>query len=269
MSANIDLAGLEDIAQRVRRHVIEMTYQAKSGHPGGSLSCAEILTALYFYKMRYDAKNPKWPDRDRFVLSKGHGAPALYAVLAEAGFFPTSELKTLRRLDSRLQGHVSVHTPGVEATTGSLGMGLSIANGMALAAKLDRKSYHVYALLGDGELQEGGVWEAAMSSVHYKLDNVTAIVDRNRIQQTGFTEDIMKLEPLEKRWEGFGWNTLRVDGHKISEIIKALDVRSDGPKVIIADTVKGKGVSFMENKHEWHGMAPNEEQYRKAMEELS
>ncbi len=261
-------ANLEETAKRIRRHIIEMIYEAKSGHPGGSLSCVEILVALYFYKMRYDAKNPKWPDRDRFILSKGHGAPALYAVLAETGFFPISELKTLRKLDTRLQGHTSIDVPGVEAPTGSLGMGLSVGNGMAFAAKLDKRQYHVYVLLGDGELQEGNVWEAAMSSSHYNLDNITAIIDRNRVQQTGFTENIMKLEPLEDHWRGFGWNVFRVDGHSIKEIIKALDAESNRPKAIIADTVKGKGVSFMENKHEWHGVAPNEEQFKRAMEEL-
>ena len=268
LSMKADVEKLNGVSKRIRQYIIKMLYKAGSGHPGGSLSSVEILVSLYFYKMRYDSKNPKWPDRDRFVLSKGHGVPALYAVLAEAGFFPASELDTLRKLGSRLQGHASVYTPGIEASTGSLGTGISIANGMALAAKLDKKDYNVYVLLGDGELQEGSIWEAAMSTVHYGLRNVTAIVDRNRVQQTGMTEGIMKMEPLEDKWRGFGWNAIRVNGHDISEIIRALDAESDRPKVIIADTVKGKGVSFMENRHEWHGMAPNEEQFRKAMEEL-
>ncbi len=264
-----DVEKLSGVSKRIRQHIIKMLYKAGSGHPGGSLSSVEILVSLYFYKMKYDPKNPKWPDRDRFVLSKGHGVPALYAVLAEAGFFSVEELDTLRKLGSRLQGHASVYTPGIEASTGSLGTGISIANGMALAAKLDKKDYNVYVLLGDGELQEGNIWEAVMSTIHYDLRSVTAIVDRNRVQQTGMTEGIMKMEPLEDKWRGFGWDAIRVNGHDISEIIRALDAKTSRPKVIIADTVKGKGVSFMENRHEWHGMAPNEEQFRKAMEELS
>ena len=264
----IDAAELKGIAKIIRRRIIEMINEAKSGHPGGSLSCVEILVSLYFNKMKYDPENPMWPDRDRFILSKGHAAPALYAVLAEAGFFPTEELKTLRKLGSRLQGHASMYTPGIDASTGSLGMGLAIANGMAISAKLDKKKYHVYVLLGDGELQEGNIWEAAMSAANYNLSNVTAIIDRNHVQQTGFTENIMKLEPLEDKWKSFGWAVLHVDGHNISEILRALDEKISKPKVIIADTVKGKGVSFMENKHEWHGIAPDEVQFKKAMEEL-
>lgn len=245
-----------------------MTFEAKSGHPGGSLSAADIITALFFYKMHYDPKNPKWPERDRFILSKGHAAPALYAALALAGFFPEEELLTLRKPGSRLQGHPSVSTPGIEICTGSLGQGLSVANGIALAGKLDKKDYHVYVLMGDGEIQEGCVWEAAMSSSQYKLDNLTAIIDRNRIQQTGNTEDIMGLEPLKDKWKAFCWHVMEINGHDFSSIINALNIVSDKPKVIIANTIKGKGVSFMENRAVWHGVAPNQEESRKAMEEL-
>ncbi len=245
-----------------------MTFEVKSGHPGGSLSAAEIITALFFYKMRYDPKNPKLPERDRFILSKGHAAPALYAALAMAGFFPEEELLTLRKPGSRLQGHPSISTPGIEICTGSLGQGLSVANGIALAGKLDKKDYHVYVLMGDGEIQEGCVWEAAMSSSQYKLNNLTAIIDRNRIQQTGNTEDIMGLEPLKDKWKAFGWHVMETNGHDFSGIINALNVVSDKPKVIIANTIKGKGVSFMENRAGWHGVAPNQEEFRKALEEL-
>ncbi len=245
-----------------------MTFEVKSGHPGGSLSAAEIITALFFYKMRYDPKNPKWPERDRFILSKGHAAPALYAALALSGFFPEEELLTLRKPGSRLQGHPSVSTPGIEICTGSLGQGLSVANGIALAGKIDRNDYHVYVLMGDGEVQEGCVWEAAMSSSQYKLNNVTAIIDRNRIQQTGNTEDIMGLEPLKDKWKAFGWHVMEINGHAFSDIINALNAVSDKPKMIIANTTKGKGVSFMENRAGWHGVAPNQEEFRKALEEL-
>ncbi|MBI2075757.1 MAG: transketolase [Candidatus Aenigmarchaeota archaeon] len=265
-----DLEKLEQTARQIRRHVIQMTYDAGSGHPGGSLSETDILTALYFYKMRYDPKNPEWPDRDRFVLSKGHGAPAFYAVLAEAGFFGLDELKNLRKINHLLQGHPSNETPGVEISSGSLGQGLSVANGIALAGKLDKKTYHVYVLLGDGELDEGQVWEAAMTAGHYKLDNITAIIDRNGIQQTGKTEKTKSLEPLAEKWKAFGWEVSEIDGHDIKEIMDALDEKTTGkPHVIIANTVKGKGVSFMENDHEWHGRAPNKEEYEKAMRELA
>ena len=246
-----------------------MTYDAGSGHPGGSLSETDILTVLYFYKMRYDPKNPKLPDRDRFVLSKGHGSPGFYAVLAEAGFFDIRELKNFRKINSLLQGHPSNEIPGVEISSGSLGQGLSVANGIALAGRLDKKDYHVYVLLGDGELEEGQVWEAAMSSSHYKLDNITAIIDRNGLQQTGLTEKIKSLEPLAEKWKAFGWAVTVINGHNIAAIVEALDKKVTGkPHVIIAKTIKGKGVSFMENYHEWHGRAPNKEEYEKAMKEL-
>lgn len=258
-------------SKNIRRRILDMVHAAQSGHPGGSLSCVEILAALFFYKMRYDPGNPSWGERDRFVLSKGHVAPALYATLAEAGFFPVEELKTLRKLDSRLQGHASNATPGIEVSTGSLGQGLSVANGIALAAKIDKVGYRVYVLLGDGECQEGQVWEAAMSAAHYRLDKLTAIVDRNQVQQTGRTEDIMRLEPLAEKFRAFGWHVIETDGHNVQHLAAALDEAGEvhgKPTVIIADTVKGKGVSFMENRHEWHGAAPGDDDYRRAVQEL-
>ncbi len=262
---------LKSMARKLRRRIIETLYCACSGHPGGSLSSIDIITALYFNKMRYDPKNPKWPDRDRFILSKGHACPALYVTLAEAGFFPAGELLRLRKPGALLQGHPTNAIPGIEISSGSLGQGLAVANGIALAGKLDKKDYRVYVLMGDGELQEGSVWEAAMSSAKYSLDNLTAIVDRNRLQQTAPTENNKPLEPLAAKWTAFGWNVLEINGHEMKEIVDALDKASETkgkPTVIIANTVKGKGVSFMENSVEWHGRAPNKEEYEKAMKEL-
>lgn len=265
------ISELQSTAKKIRIDCIEMIYAAGSGHPGSSLSAADILTVLYFYKMRYDPKNPKWSERDRFIMSKGHGAPAFYACLAEAGFFPKQELFNLRKIGHMLQGHPSNDTPGVEVSTGSLGQGLSVANGIALAGRLDKKDYRTYVLMGDGELQEGSVWEAALAAAHYKLDNLAAIIDRNRLQQTGETEKIMKLEDLQQKFSSFGWNVIRVNGHDIGQLMEALDEAESAkgrPTMIIADTVKGKGVSFMENKHEWHGVAPNKEEYERAIKEL-
>ncbi|MFH1424862.1 MAG: transketolase [archaeon] len=263
---------LNETAKTIRKHIIEMTGAAGCGHPGGSLSATDILTALYFSKMNIDPKNPKNPDRDRFILSKGHAAPGLYATLAERGFFPISDLKTLRKLGSHLQGHpVLGSTPGVEASTGSLGQGLGVGNGMALAAKLDKANWRIYVLLGDGECQEGSVWEAAMAAAHYKLDNVTAILDYNGLQIDGCTKDVMDLGQISEKWTAFGWNVIEVDGHNIEELLKALDEaeKTKGkPTILIAKTVKGKGVSFMENNPKWHGVTPNEEEVKKALEEL-
>ncbi|MFH1786082.1 MAG: transketolase [archaeon] len=263
---------LEIKAREIRRDIIGMLAEAGSGHPGGSLSIADILTVLYFHKMRHRPKEPKWQDRDRFVLSKGHGAPALYAVLAEAGYFPKDDLKTLRKLGSHLQGHPAQHkTPGVEASTGSLGTGLSQACGMALAGKLDKKDYRVYAVVGDGECDEGQIWEAAMSAAHYKLDNLCVFLDRNCIQLDGFTDKVMCLGDISAKWKAFGWNVVGIDGHDVRQIVKALDdaeTVKGKPTMIVAKTVKGKGVSFMENKPEWHGVAPNKEQTAKALEDL-
>lgn len=265
---------LEGKAKVIRRHIIEMTGRCGSGHPGGSLSAADILTVLYFHKLRHDPKNPKWEDRDRFVLSKGHAAPVLYAALAEAGYFPKSYLKTLRQIGSSLQGHVDmISLPGIEMSTGSLGQGLSAANGMALAGKMDKKNYRVYAVIGDGESQEGQIWEAAMSAGHFKLDNLTVILDHNQYQIDGQVEVIKGIQPIADKWRAFRFNVIdNVNGHDIKAIIKALDdsERVKGrPTIIIAETVKGKGVSFMENNPlDFHGKAPTKEEVIKALEEL-
>ncbi|GAB4264571.1 transketolase [Thermincola ferriacetica] len=259
-------------ANTIRQHIIRMVGEAKSGHPGGSLSAADIVTTLYFHEMRIRPEEPQWPDRDRFVLSKGHAAPVLYAVLAEKGFFPVDELHTLRKINSRLQGHPSMkHLPGVEMSTGSLGQGLSTAVGMALAGKIDRKDFRVYALLGDGEIQEGQIWEAAMAAAHYKLDNLVGILDHNGLQIDGPTCEVMSPEPVADKWQAFGWHVVVIDGHDFKQIISALQEarRVKGkPAMIIANTVKGKGVSFMENEVGWHGSAPDAEQVQQALAEL-
>lgn len=265
---------LEQTATTLRKHVIEMICRAASGHPGGSLSAADILTVLYFHKLRVKAQEPNWPDRDRFVMSKGHAAPVLYAALAEAGFFPKAYLKTLRQLGSSLQGHIDMLAlPGIEMSTGSLGQGLSAANGMALAGRLDKKSYRVYCLLGDGECQEGQVWEAAMTAGHYKLDNLCAIVDQNKYQIDGSVEQIKGLEPLADKFKAFRWNVIKCDGHDIKTLISKLDEADkvkDKPTVIIADTLKGRGVQFMECRPtEFHGRAPNKEEEAEALKQLS
>ena len=261
-----------DIANTLRIDIIKMLEKSKSGHPGGSLSACEILTALYFKEMNIDPKNPKKDDRDRFVLSKGHGAPVLYAALAEKGYFPKEELSSLRKIDSMLQGHPDMKgTPGVDMTTGSLGQGLSAANGMALASKLDNKGYRVYALLGDGEVQEGIIWEAAMFAAHYKLDNLTVFIDHNGLQIDGRNKDVMNIEPIDEKFKAFGWHTISIDGHDFQEIFNAIDQakKVEGkPTIIIAKTIKGKGVSFMENQVGWHGNAPSKEEAEKAIKEL-
>jgi transketolase len=263
---------LERKANLMRRHVIRMTRAAGSGHPGGSLSSTDIIAALFFKIMNHRPSDPAWEDRDRFVLSKGHAAPAYYAAMSEAGYFPVEELLTLRKLGSRLQGHPSrTKLPGVEISTGSLGQGLSAANGMGLAAKLDRKSYRIYCVCGDGEMQSGQIWEAAMLGAHYKLDNVTAYLDRNKLQIDGPTEKIMGIEPISDKWKAFGWNVLEIDGHDLRQILDATDKAKEvkgKPTMIIAHTVKGKGVSFMENALSFHGKACNDEEMRKALHEL-
>jgi len=267
------LRQLELMAVKIRKHIIEMLYKAKSGHPGGSLSAVEALVALYFVHMRHNPRNPSDPDRDRFILSKGHAAPALYAVLAECGYFPVKELEKLREIDSMLQGHpVCKCTPGVEASTGSLGHGLSFANGVALAGRLDKKDYNVYVMLGDGETDEGQVWEAAAVASHYKLDNLVGMIDRNFLQIDGRTEDVLKLESVRDRWTAFGWYTIEIDGHDIQEILDALNEANshkNQPTMIILNTVKGKGVSFMENNVDFHGVPPNEMERNLAIEELT
>lgn len=263
---------LKEKAKEIRKDIIKMTCAAGSGHPGGSLSAADIVTALYFHELRLDPSRPEWPDRDRFVLSKGHAAPVLYAALAERGFFPVEELMTLRKLGSRLQGHPDMRkVPGVEMSTGSLGQGLSTANGMAIAANLDQKDYRVYALLGDGEIQEGQIWEAAMAAAHYKLDNVTAFLDHNGFQIDGPVQEVMSPEPVADKWRAFGWHVIVIDGHDIKRILDALDEAKTikgKPTMIVAETVKGKGVSFMENQVGWHGVAPKPEEAEKALAEL-
>lgn len=262
----------KDIANNLRVSIINMLYKAQSGHPGGSLSACEIVTALYFKEMKIDPENPNWDERDRFVLSKGHGAPVLYAALAERGFFPKEKLNSLRKIDSMLQGHPDMKdTPGVDMTTGSLGQGISAASGMALAGKIDKKDYRVYALVGDGEVQEGIVWEMAMFAAHHKLDNLTVFLDHNGLQIDGKNKDVMDIEPIDEKFKAFGWHVISIDGHNFEEIFNAIDEakNTEGkPTMIIAKTIKGKGVSFMEDQVGWHGKAPNEEERDLALEEL-
>jgi len=249
-----------------------MTHAAGSGHPGGSLSAVEILTALYFRVMTYRPDQPDWSDRDRFILSKGHATPVYYGTLAEAGYFPTDELMTFRQLDSRLQGHPKVNTaPGIEMSAGSLGQGLSYSIGQCLAARLDHRDYRVYCLLGDGECQEGQTWEAAMCAPYYDLDNLCAIVDRNGVQNDYFVKDTMELEPLDIKFNAFGWHSITVEGHDLGQLLAAFDDAKKikgKPTVIIAKTTKGKGVSFMENNPDWHGKGPNDEELEKALAEI-
>jgi transketolase len=267
-----DLGELRDRATTLRRHIVRMLAKAGSGHPGGSLSAVEFVTALYFGGLlRYDPERPDWPDRDRFILSKGHGVPVLYAALAESGYFGTEELATLRQIDSRLQGHPVYGTaPGIEASTGSLGQGLSIGLGIALAGRLDRKGYRVFVLLGDGECQEGQVWEAAMAAGHHRPDNLIAMVDYNGFQLDGAVDEIMGLEPFAAKWEAMGWAVREIDGHDLGAVMDALGwaVSQDGPACIIGRTVKGKGVSFMEHENKYHGVAPSNEELEKALLEL-
>lgn len=270
--SDISVGEIQNIANRLRLDVVEMTTAAGSGHPGGSLSSADLLATLYFRIMNIDPADPYMEDRDRFVLSKGHAAPILYATLAERGYFPTDELKTFRQLGSRLQGHPAYReVPGIEVTTGSLGQGLSMACGMALAGKMDSKDYRVYCLMGDGELQEGQNWEAAMFAHRYGLNNLIGFVDRNRLQICGNTEEVMSLDPLPEKFRAFGWNVIIIDGHNIRQIIDACDkaARSKkNPTVIIMNTIKGKGVSFMENNVDFHGRSCKPDEYAKAVEEL-
>ncbi len=295
----VSIDELKEIARRVRRHILEMTSQVNSGHPGGTLSSVEIVTALYFAIMRHDPKNPTMPERDRFVMSKGHATPVLYGVVAEAGYFPVEELMTFRRLESRLQGHTVMGKPaGIEMTAGALGMGLSFSLGQALAGRLDGLPYNVFCLLSDGDSQEGQTWEAIMSAAHHKVGNLVAIVDRNHIQNDGYsdfqrfpgggdrpdhipggwvlpdghTANIMNLEPLEDKWKAFGWKTWHLDdGHDFRKLIDVLNeakAYSDGPAVVICETIKGKGVSFMENNPDYHGKAASPEQLKQALQEL-
>lgn len=268
----IGIQELEFKAKRVREDIIDEVYQAKSGHPGGSLSITDILTVLYFKEMNINPENPEWEDRDRFVLSKGHCSPALYSCLANRGFFPVEDLKTFRNINSYLQGHPDKNkVPGVDMTTGSLGQGLSVANGMAIAGKMDKKDYRVYCVLGDGEIEEGQIWEATMAANKYKLDNLCVVVDNNNLQIDGTLEEVMSSYPIDKKFESFGFQVINIDGHDIEEIIKAFEVAKNvkgKPTCIIAKTIKGKGIAFMENQVGWHGKAPNEEQYKQAIDGL-
>ena len=268
----MDIHELKAIAQELRVDIIRMLVEAGSGHPGGSLSCIDILTTLYFHKLRHRPDQPDWADRDRFVLSKGHCVPALYSVLAKAGYFPRAELLSLRKLNSRLQGHPDRHRfPILEASTGSLGQGLSLALGMALAGKLSKKDYRVYCVISDGECQCGQVWEASMAAPMFKLDNLCVLLDYNKIQLSGAVKDIMNVEPLLDKWRAFNWNTIEIDGHDFNSINQALDQSEEvkgKPSLILCQTIKGKGVSFMEGKWEWHGKAPSKDEGEKAIQEI-
>jgi transketolase len=272
-TASVEISELENIAKEIRRTSLRVIHGAGSGHPGGSLSAADIVTDLFFGGvLKYDPKNPKDPDRDRFLLSKGHASGLYFTTLAKAGFFPEKELASYRKINSPLflSGHAHPKTPGVEIASGSLGQGLSVGHGIALGARLEKRNYKVYVVLGDGELQEGQIWEAAMSAAKFKSTNLIAIVDFNKVCQDNLTKDLKDLEPLEDKWRSFGWDTHRIDGHNMQEIHQTLNLplHPEKPRVIIADTIKGKGVSFMEGKPGWHGVAPSDEDLEKALKEL-
>ncbi len=268
----LDIDALKQMAATIRCDIIEMICTAQAGHPGGSLSATDIVTALYFRLMNIDPANPRWPDRDRFILSKGHACPVWYAALAERGFYDKSHLATLRRLGSILQGHPDMNkVPGIDMTAGSLGQGLSVGVGMALAARLHKKDYHVWIVIGDGESQEGSIWEAAMSASKWKLDNLTAILDRNNLQNDWYVDDMMPIEPVADKWRAFGWHVIDIDGHDMAAVVAALEAakaHQGQPTLVLAHTVKGKGVSYMENICEWHGKAPGREQADQALAEI-
>jgi transketolase len=276
MKANSPILTIEELKEKaiiVRQTIITMIASAQAGHPGGSLSAADIVTALYFRVMQIDPQNPKWPDRDRFILSKGHACPVWYAALAERGFYDHSHIYTLRKLNSILQGHADmIKTPGVDFTVGSLGQGICAGIGMALAGKLHKKDYHTWVIIGDGETQEGSVWEAAMAGSKWKLDNLTVILDQNGIQNDAFCAEVMPVESLAEKWRAFGWNVVEIDGHDMTQIVSALECARETKgisTIIVAKTVKGRGVSFMENEPAWHGKAPDEGQTKQALEEIS
>ncbi|OHB97660.1 MAG: transketolase [Planctomycetes bacterium RIFCSPHIGHO2_12_39_6] len=268
----LNIKSLEERAKIIRRYVIKMLAKAGSGHPGGSLSAVDLLVVLFYNKMRHNPQQPKWQDRDRFILSKGHGCPALYAILADMGYFSVDKLETLRQFGSILQGHPCMKTtPGIEISSGSLGQGLSVGLGIALAAKLDKKDYRTYVMLGDGEIEEGQIWEAAMAASHYKAENLCAILDQNELQIDGFIHDVMSSHPIPAKWRSFGWHVIEINGHNYKAIIDAYNEaeKTKGrPTIIVAKTVKGKGVSFMENQVDWHGKAPTKEEAEKALTEL-
>lgn len=262
---------LKQKAKELRKSIIEIIYNAQSGHPGGSLSEIDVLAALYYSKLKINPKKPDWSERDKFVLSKGHASPGLYAVLADKGYFPKSELKNFRKINSMLQGHPELSTPGIEFAGGSLGQGISFSIGLAMAGKLDKKDSKVYVMIGDGEAQEGVVWEASMAAGFYKLDNLVAILDKNQVQETGMTKDVMDIDPAADKWKAFNWHVIDINGHDMDQILNALDEADKikgKPVMIISRTIKGKGVSFMELNHKFHGKAPNEEEYRKAIAEI-
>ena len=263
---------LKQKAIELRKGIITMIYNAQSGHPGGSLSAIDMLVGLYYHKLRIDPKNPMWQDRDRFVLSKGHCSPAIYAVLADKGYFPKSELDGYRKIDRLLQGHPELNTPGIDFAGGALGQGICFALGIALACRLDKRNCNVYTMIGDGECQEGAVWESSMAAAFHGLDNLIVILDKNQVQQTGKVSDIMDIGNAALKWRAFGWNVIDINGHDIVQIVKALDnaskLKNKKPTIIISNTIKGKGVSFMELNHKFHGKAPNEEEYKKAMNEI-
>ena len=266
-----DILELKQKAKELRKSIIEIVYKAQSGHPGGSLSEIDMLVALYNYKLKVDPKNPKWDGRDRFILSKGHASPGLYAVLADKGFFSKAELGKFRQLGGMLQGHPELSTPGIEFAGGSLGQGISFSVGIALALNLDKKNSKVYVMIGDGESQEGVVWEASMAAAFHKLDNLTAILDKNQVQETGKTKDVMDIGDAAAKWKAFGWNVIEINGHDMGEIIKALDKApiKGKPTMIISNTIKGKGVSFMELNYKFHGKAPNDEEYKNALDDIN
>jgi len=267
-----DILGLKQKAKELRKQIIDIVYKAQSGHPGGSLSEIDMLVALYNYKLKIDPKNPKLDSRDRFILSKGHASPGLYVILADKGFFPKEELNGFRKINRMLQGHPELTTPGIEFAGGSLGQGMSFAVGVALALRLDKKDSKVYVMIGDGESQEGVVWEASMAAAFHKLDNMIAILDKNQVQETGKTKDIMDIGDVSAKWKAFGWNVIEINGHDMDEIVKALDrassMKNEKPTMIISNTIKGKGVSFMELNYKFHGKSPNDEEYKKAIDEI-
>lgn len=268
---SVNIEELKQKAKQFRKELLEMITIAGSGHPGGSLSSVEILISLYYYQMNHKPDNPCWPLRDRFIMSKGHASPIVFTTLANAGYFPKEELRSFRKLGSRIQGHVHIGVPGVELSTGSLGQGLSVANGIALGAKLRHVDFKIYCLMGDGEIQEGQVWEAAMTASQHKLDNVCAILDYNKVQENGPVKEIKNEDPIADKWRSFGWHAVEIDGHNFNEIFRAyaeFEKIADKPTIIIAHTIKGKGISFMEGKAAWHGKAPKKEEFEKAVAEL-
>lgn len=272
MAAKNLILQLKQKAKELRKEIITMIYKAQSGHPGGSLSEIDVLVGLYYYKLRVNPKNPLWQDRDRFILSKGHASPGIYAVLADKGYFPKSELEGYRKINRMLQGHPELSTPGIDFAGGALGQGLSFAVGISMACRLDKRNCSVYAMIGDGESQEGAVWEASMAAAFYKLDNLVVILDKNQVQQTGKVKEIMDIGNVALKWKAFGWNVIDINGHDMSQIVKALDkaskMKNKKPTIIISNTIKGKGVSFMELNHKFHGKSPNDEEYKKAIEEI-